>query len=82
MTTKPARQVEELRAEINHTRAELGETMQELAGRVDVPSRMREGYRKATARASNSPVPWLLMAGAAAAAAAAVTLMVVRRRSE
>lgn len=82
MTTKSTRQAEELRAEINHLRAELGETVQELAGRMDVPSRMRGAYRKASARAMDSPAPWVLIAGAAAAVAAAITLMVVRRRSE
>ncbi|HLU33384.1 MAG TPA: DUF3618 domain-containing protein [Natronosporangium sp.] len=82
MTAKSVRQTEELRAEINYTRAQLGETMQELAGRMDVPSRMRDVYRKATTRAKDSPAPWVLMAGAGAAVAAAVTLMVVRRRSE
>jgi len=82
MTTKPARRADELRAEINLTRAELGETMQELAGRMDVPSRMREAYRKVSARAKDSPAPWVLLAGAAAAFGGAVTLMVVGRRSE
>ncbi|SDZ33513.1 Protein of unknown function [Micromonospora pattaloongensis] len=34
--------VEALRAEIRQTRAELGETVQALAARVDVKARMRE----------------------------------------
>jgi Protein of unknown function (DUF3618) len=58
-------ETEALRAEILQTRAELGQTIQQLAERVDVVSRTRQSVR----RAGRSPVPWFVPAGAAAAVA-------------
>jgi ElaB/YqjD/DUF883 family membrane-anchored ribosome-binding protein len=42
--------VDELRADIEHTRAELGETVQALAARVDVKARLQETADEARAR--------------------------------
>lgn len=61
-----------LREEIGHTRTELGETVHELAARVDVPSRMRAMAGRTAARAQHSPTPWLVFAGVAAAVAVMV----------
>jgi hypothetical protein len=40
-----------LRAEIEHTRAELGDTVATLAVRTDVKARARDGVTQATAQA-------------------------------
>lgn len=47
---KPATDVEQLRAEIAQTRAELGETVQALAARADVKARLQESADEAKAR--------------------------------
>jgi hypothetical protein len=65
-----------LREEIDQVRAELGQTIQELAVRVDVPSRVRTAAGRVAERARHSPVPWLVLAGTAAAVAAAVGLAI------
>lgn len=66
-------ETEALRAEIVQTRAELGYTLQQLAERVDVKSRVQHSVR----RAGRSPVPWFVLA---ASAAAAVALMLLAGR--
>ena len=45
-TTRPSREVDELRWEITRLRTELGDTVEELAARADVKARLR---RRATA---------------------------------
>lgn len=47
---KPPSDVEALRAEIAHTRADLGETVQALAARADVKARLQESAEEAKAR--------------------------------
>ncbi|MGC9665775.1 DUF3618 domain-containing protein [Planosporangium sp. 12N6] len=47
---RPPADVDELRADIEHTRAELGETVQALAAKVDVKARFQEGADEAKAR--------------------------------
>jgi ElaB/YqjD/DUF883 family membrane-anchored ribosome-binding protein len=47
---KPPNDVDELRADIAHTRAELGETVQALAAKVDVKARLQETADEAKAR--------------------------------
>jgi ElaB/YqjD/DUF883 family membrane-anchored ribosome-binding protein len=47
---RPPTDVDELRADIAHTRAELGETVQALAARADVKARLQEGADEAKAR--------------------------------
>lgn len=48
-TRGPRPDVEELREEIIQTRAELGETVEALAARADVPARLRESTDEAKA---------------------------------
>lgn len=69
-------ETEALRAEIMRTRADLGQTIQQLAERADVKSRMRQSVR----RAGRSPVPWFVLAAGAAAAVVLLTLAGRRRR--
>jgi ElaB/YqjD/DUF883 family membrane-anchored ribosome-binding protein len=47
---KPPTDVDELRADIAHTRAELSETVQALAAKADVKARLQEGADEAKAR--------------------------------
>ena len=47
---RPPTDVEALRAEIAHTRADLGETVQALAAKADVKSRLQESAEEAKAR--------------------------------
>lgn len=76
----PAPSPNGLREEIDHTRAELGETMQELAARMDVPARMRAAYGRAAQRAGGTQVPWAVLAGSVVVVAVGVVLVVVRGR--
>jgi len=82
----PQREVAALQQEIEQTRAELAATVQELAGRVDVPARARaawthrtEPVRRSVRRARQARAGWYLLAGAGVAAVV-VTVLVVRRR--
>jgi hypothetical protein len=87
-TVDGAPDVEALREEIRHTRADLGETVQALAAKADVKARMkesaahtkdrvRESLHEAVESVRRRPAPWL---AAAAAAAALIALVVVRGR--
>lgn len=78
-----------LREEIRLTRAELGETVQALAAKVDVKARMRRSAAHSADRARaqvhdagasvrRHPVPWATIA--AGTAAAIVLLLVIRGR--
>jgi Protein of unknown function (DUF3618) len=66
-----------LRAEIAQTRTELGHTIQELAERVDVKSRVQHSMGRSVRRAQRSPVPWFVLA---ASASAALVLMILAGR--
>ncbi|HEU5110716.1 MAG TPA: DUF3618 domain-containing protein [Micromonosporaceae bacterium] len=90
-TVNGAPDVAALRAEIEQTRAELGETVQALAAKADVKARMKESAahkaaqvrdsaNHAVERARERPVPWLAVAGAVAAAVVAVLIIRGRRR--
>lgn len=73
-------QVRALRNEIAHTRAELGQTVQELAARVDVPARAKASARRAAQRArvaSTSPGP---LATVAVGAAVLIAIVLWSRR--
>ena len=70
MSKVTKQETEALRAEILQTRAELGQTIQQLAERVDVVSRTRQSVR----RAGRSPVPWFVLAAGAAAAVVLLAL--------
>jgi pyridoxal biosynthesis lyase PdxS len=67
---------EALRAEIARTRAELGQTIQALAERADVKSRVQHSVR----RAGRTPMPWVALAAGAVAAVALLVLIRKRQR--
>ena len=71
-----------LREEIRRTRAELGDTVQALAAKVDVKARVRASAahtrERAGAAVRGDPVPWAALV--AGAAAAIILLMVIQRR--
>jgi hypothetical protein len=76
-----------LREEIIQTRADLGQTIQQLAERADVKSRVRASaahtskrVRGSVRRAGGSPVPWFVLAAGAAAAVVLLLLARGRRR--
>jgi hypothetical protein len=69
-----------LRAEIAQTRAELGRTIQALAERADVKSRVQQRVQHSVRQAGSRPVPWLVLAAGATAAVAVLILMRGRRR--
>ncbi|MEU4240331.1 DUF3618 domain-containing protein [Actinoplanes sp. NPDC026619] len=67
----PKPSIDELRAEIKQTRAELGETVQALAAKADVKARAKDQVEIAKVRAreavATSPVPLpLVLAGVVA----------------
>lgn len=86
---KPKPTIEELRAEIKQTRADLGETVQALAAKADVKARAREqveqarqrvldaaGQAQERVRSNGIPIA-LVLAGVAAAVG---VILVVRGR--
>lgn len=81
------REVHVLREEIDQTRAELAETVRELAARVDVPARARaawanrsEPVRSSARRIRQSRLAWLVVAGVGAATLVVVGLVARGRR--
>jgi hypothetical protein len=72
--------VDALRDEIAHTRAELGETVQALAARADVPARARASAQRTADRvrtAGGMPGVWMV----AGVGVALVTALVGLRRA-
>lgn len=83
--TTVASDPDQLRAEIERTRRELGDTVAELAAKADVKGRSRRRFEatketaaERTEAARRNPAP--LIATGAAAAALAITVFVARRR--
>lgn len=79
-------EVEALRQEIDQTRTELAATVQQLAGRLDVPARTRaawsrrtEPVRRQARQVRQSRTAWLVLAGVSAAALV-TTVLVIRGR--
>lgn len=71
-----------LRDEIRTLRAELGQTVQALAERADVPARMRSSAGRTAGRMrrwADSPLPWALLT--AGATVALLVLLARGRRS-
>lgn len=79
---------EELREQIEHTRAELGDTVQALSDKTDVKARVHDKVEDTKqqvhqkvetgkARASSEPVPIAVVAGVALAL---VVVLVARKR--
>ena len=80
-------EVDALRQDIDRTRAELAETVQELAGRMDVPARTRaawtrrtEPVRRQARQVRQSRVAWVVLAGVGAAALVTVLVISWRRK--
>jgi hypothetical protein len=76
-----ALQARALREEIEQTRAELGQTVEALAARMDVKERARQAVRRGTVQAkqaSLSPVGAALLAGAAAGLLAMLIARVIQ----
>ncbi|GIF17554.1 hypothetical protein BJ973_009481 [Actinoplanes tereljensis] len=79
---EPKPSIDELRAEIKQTRADLGETVQALAAKADVKARAKDQVEVAKVRAreavATSPVPLpLVLAGLVAVVG---IILVVRGR--
>lgn len=71
MSRMNGQRAELLRDEIRALRADLGETVQALAARADVPARMRASAGRTAHRMrgwGDSPLPWTLLAAGATVA--------------
>lgn len=71
MSQMNGQRAELLREEIRALRADLGETVQALASRADVPARMRASAGRTTRklrRWRDDPLPWTLLAAGATVA--------------
>ena len=83
-TPAPKPSVEELRAEIKQTRAELGETVQALAAKADVKARAREQVEVARQRAletvRTNQVPIAIVVAGAMAVVGIILVLRGRRR--
>ncbi len=88
---KPKPTIEELRAEIKQTRADLGETVQALAAKADVKARAREQVEqarqrvldaagRAQERVRSNGIPIALVLAGVAAAVGAILIVRGRRR--
>jgi hypothetical protein len=78
-----SREAAVLTEEIERTRAALGETIAQLAERVDVKARVRAARARTTARArgvARTPVTWLVLAAGGAAVLAVAAVAIQRRR--
>jgi ElaB/YqjD/DUF883 family membrane-anchored ribosome-binding protein len=74
---------EQIRAEIEATRAQLGQTVDELSARLDVPARTKEKAARArdTVVETYRESPPLTIGGALAVVGLVLGLVVVRRRA-
>ena len=74
--------IDDITAENDATRAQLGRTVDELSARLDVPARAKESAARAkdTAVETYRESPPLVIGGAVALVGALVGLMVWRRR--
>ena len=83
-TPAPKPSVEELRAEIKQTRADLGETVQALAAKADVKARAKEQVEVARERALESvrtnQVPIAIVVAGAMAVVGIILVLRGRRR--
>jgi hypothetical protein len=76
----PKPTIEELRAEIKQTRADLGETVQALAAKADVKARALEQVEQARERVRRNGVPIVLVVAGVAAAVGVILIVRGRRR--
>jgi hypothetical protein len=82
VTTPETNDPDQLKAEIDATREQLGRTVDELNARLDVPARAKESAARAkdTAVETYRESPPLVIGGAVALAALVVGLVVWRRK--
>ena len=74
-----------LRELITHPRQELGQTVQDLAARADIPARARQQAQFTAERVrqvGQSPTPWLVLGISAAAITVIAILNRIRRRRQ
>ena len=73
---------EQIKAEIEATRAQLAETVDQLSARLDVPARARESAARAkdTAVETYRESPPIVIGGAVALAGLVVGLVILRRK--
>jgi hypothetical protein len=85
----PKPSIEELRAEIKRTRADLGETVQALAAKADVKARAKDQVvqvrdraldRAGRLRQSTGPMPMMLVLAGLAAVAGVILIVRGRQR--
>jgi hypothetical protein len=83
-TPAPKPTIEELRAEIKRTRADLGETVQALAAKADVKARAKEQVEVARERAvetvRTNQVPIVIVVAGAMAVVGIILVLRGRRR--
>ncbi len=72
--------IDDIQASIDHTRAELAATLNELEDKLNIPKQLGEAASKAKASFDVDPKPWLAGAAAAAAAVGGIALIALRRR--
>jgi uncharacterized protein DUF3618 len=81
---EPKPSIDELRAEIKQTRADLGETVQALAAKADVKARAKDQVEVAKVRAreavATSPVPLPLVFAGLAAVVGIILVLRGRKR--
>jgi LPXTG-motif cell wall-anchored protein len=82
VTTPDVNDPDQITAEIDATREQLGRTVDELSARLDVPARARESAARAkdTAVETYRESPPLVIAGAVALVGLAVGLVILRRK--
>jgi hypothetical protein len=72
--SRPPDEQEALRAEIEETRAELGETVEALSAKADIKGQAKAKLNEVSGQAKSNPAPF-----AAAAGGVAALLLIVRR---
>ncbi|RKR75733.1 DUF3618 domain-containing protein [Frondihabitans australicus] len=72
--------IDDIQASIDHTRAELAATLNELEDKLNIPKQLGAAASKAKASFDVDPKPWLAGAAATAAAIGGFALIALRRR--
>jgi ElaB/YqjD/DUF883 family membrane-anchored ribosome-binding protein len=82
VTAADANDPDEIKAEIEATRAQLGQTVEELSARLDVPARAKESAARAkdTAVETYRESPPLVIGAAVALVGVVAGLMILRRK--
>lgn len=82
MTTRDTKDPDQIKAEIDATREQLGRTVDELSARLDVPARAKESAARATDTVVETyrESPPLVIGGAVALVGLVVGLVIWRRK--